>query len=236
MPPIAGVAQGAMVLYDAVFLDLDAEQLNNVLRPKVAGSTYLDELFSIDLLDFMVFFSLMAYVVGNRGQSAYSMANAFMTGLAVHRRQRGLVASVINIGGVLGEGYVSRQLTNERQELLLRAGVDFISEPAFHELYAEGILASRAEPSVLLDACEISIGLRIDDCLEGKTFASNPIFQHLVRRSTDRSKPHVDGQSSNARAMKEMLNGAATEQEVYDIMKGEKRYESIIMFFLIKPR
>lgn len=210
-----------MVLHDAVFLDLDAEHLNNVLRPKVDGSIYLDELFSLDTLNFLVFFSSMAYVVGNKGQSAYSMANAFMAGLAASRRQRGLAASVINIGGVLGEGYVSRQLKNEHQQLLLRAGVDFISESAFHELFAEGILASRADPSVFLDACEISTGLRVDDRLEGKTFASNPIFQHLVPRARGNSLPHPGGSRRNFKATNEMLAEATTENEVYDIVKGK---------------
>lgn len=75
-----------------------------VTRPKVEGSIYLDELFQDTSLDFFVFFSSLAAVTGNLGQSNYSAANCFMSGLAEQRRQKGLAASVINIGPVLESG------------------------------------------------------------------------------------------------------------------------------------
>src|SRR4051812_18330595 len=64
MPPVAGVAQGAMVLQDTMFIDLDLPRLDKVLRPKVDGSILLDELFPENTLDFMVFFSSMAAMTG----------------------------------------------------------------------------------------------------------------------------------------------------------------------------
>ena len=38
MPPIRGVIQGAMVLKDQIFSNMDAETFKNTIRPKVQGS------------------------------------------------------------------------------------------------------------------------------------------------------------------------------------------------------
>ncbi|KAI0013413.1 hypothetical protein F4779DRAFT_613561 [Xylariaceae sp. FL0662B] len=54
MPLIAGVAQGAMVLHDTVFSDLDMERAKKVTQPKVDGSTYLEErYYTIQILTFL---------------------------------------------------------------------------------------------------------------------------------------------------------------------------------------
>lgn len=99
-PPLAGVAQAAMVLRDALVSDMDVEKMGDVLGPKVQGSLILEAVLlpksgADDGLDFFVYFSSMAGLVGNLGQSNYSAANAFMMSRARARRARGLAASVI---------------------------------------------------------------------------------------------------------------------------------------------
>lgn len=209
MPPVAGVAQGAMVLHDAVFSELDISRLHKTLEPKVRGSILLDALFPDNTLDFFVFFSSMAYVVGNGGQSAYTAANAFMTSYAAQRRKRGLAGSVINIGGIVGEGYVSRQLATGKQSALAKAGFEFMSEQAFHELFAEGILASPVENK--LHSFEISSGLRVGEG-EGTSFAVNPIFQYLVAKTKGAAHP----------ASNESLGGSASSLHNELLTTGDK--------------
>jgi ubiquinone/menaquinone biosynthesis C-methylase UbiE len=75
LPPIAGVANGAMVLSDSAFLDMDFESLNRVLRPKVDGSANMETIFRDHDLDFFVMFSSLAAIVGNPGQANYAAAN-----------------------------------------------------------------------------------------------------------------------------------------------------------------
>ena len=104
-PPVGGIANGAMVLQDTLIRDLDTETLLKVLKPKVDGSRYLDEIFHDDKLEFCVFFSSLASIYGNRGQSNYSAANAFMAALAAQRRSRGQAASILHLGAVMGAGY-----------------------------------------------------------------------------------------------------------------------------------
>jgi len=67
LPAIAGVAHGAMVLRDILTKHMDLDNLSAVTRPKVDGSTHLNAIFCRNDLDFFVFFSSMAGIVGNIG-------------------------------------------------------------------------------------------------------------------------------------------------------------------------
>ena len=90
-----------MVLDDISFFEMPLEKMNKVLQPKVQGAIVLDELFQETTLDFFVFFSSVTAIAGNRGQSAYTTANMFMSALATQRRQKGLAASILHIGAVM---------------------------------------------------------------------------------------------------------------------------------------
>ncbi|KAI1174428.1 PKS-NRPS hybrid [Nemania sp. FL0916] len=179
LPPIGGVAQGAMVLSDAMFVDIGLEQVQKVVGPKVQGAIHLEELFSSANLEFFVFFSSMAYVTGNQGQSIYAAANAYMVSLAAQRRKRGLAGSVINIGAIVGNGYVTRQLTEVQREYLTQKGNIFMSEQDFHQIFAEGVVAGRPDSD---DVPEIMTGLGFShpDDADKVTWFHNPIFSHCV--------------------------------------------------------
>lgn len=154
-PPIADLAHGAMTLEDSLNCDMSLDAMLKVLRPKVIGSIHLDELFSEDNLDFSIFLSSMASITGNIGQSHYSAANEFMSALATQRRKRNLAASVINIGVILGANYI-REVDQQSREILGEGGHTRMSERAFHQIFAEAMLASH--PKSGLDP-EISTGL-----------------------------------------------------------------------------
>jgi myxalamid-type polyketide synthase MxaC len=64
----------------------------------VQGAWQLHRLTESQELDFMVFFSSSASLLGSPGQGNYAAANAFMDGLAHHRRARGLPGISINWG------------------------------------------------------------------------------------------------------------------------------------------
>ncbi|KAJ5683579.1 hypothetical protein N7462_006744 [Penicillium macrosclerotiorum] len=212
MPPIGGVAQGAMVLQDTMFLDLDLPRLKNVLQPKVQGSILLDEIFSDNSLDFMIFFSSMAALTGNPGQAAYNAANMFMTSLAARRRSRGLPGYAINIGAIVGNGYVTRELNMGQQSYLYKVGHSWMSEQDFHEVFAEGVL-SCLELSSGADLCS---GLRIDDD-DSKDWISNPIFQHLVFKSA--TLIGTEKKSKAGVAIKSQLLDATSQGQVMTILQ-----------------
>jgi acyl transferase domain-containing protein/NADP-dependent 3-hydroxy acid dehydrogenase YdfG len=97
-PSLAGVFHAAGLLEDGMIADLDMARLDRILAPKVAGAWNLHVATRALDLDFFVLFSSVAAIIGNLGQGGYAAANAFMDGLAVHRRRRGLAATSINWG------------------------------------------------------------------------------------------------------------------------------------------
>ncbi|KAL4880555.1 hypothetical protein BJY04DRAFT_219024 [Aspergillus karnatakaensis] len=142
LPPIAGVAHGAMVLQDTLFDSMSHETFARVVAPKAKGARNLDELFYDTPLDFMIFFSSLTYTLGNSGQSNYAAGNAYMIALAAKRRSRGLAASCINIGAIIGLGYVERA-DNATLEAILNQGYKPMSEQDLHQLFAEAIVVGR---------------------------------------------------------------------------------------------
>jgi hybrid polyketide synthase / nonribosomal peptide synthetase ACE1 len=223
LPPIAGVAQGAMVLDDSLFSDANIERVQKVLRPKVQGSIHLDEIFSSsnteEKLDFLVFFSSVAYVTGNAGQSIYAAANAFMASLANQRRARGLAASVINIGAILGAGYVSRELTEEQQEYLRKVGHMWMSEQDAHEIFAEGVRASDPRSG---DSLEFETGFRTDKDRAKDLENEPPMFQHLGAGLGDDVSAGGDAKAGRQNVKtKARLLEATSHEEVFEVLKGE---------------
>jgi NAD(P)-dependent dehydrogenase (short-subunit alcohol dehydrogenase family) len=97
-PPIRGVVHAAGVLHDGLLVQLDAAQLNTVLRPKMIGGWLLHRLLEDSPLDFFVLFSSAGSLLGQPGQGNYAAANAFLDALAHHRKAQGRPAISINWG------------------------------------------------------------------------------------------------------------------------------------------
>ncbi|RYP65279.1 hypothetical protein DL771_008391 [Monosporascus sp. 5C6A] len=186
MPPIAGVAQGAMVLHDTVFSDLDIERIKKVTQPKVNGSSYLEEIFHDINFDFFVFFSSMACVTGNPGQSAYAAANMFMSGLAAQRRHKGLNTSIMHISAIFGNGYVTKKLTLAQQEFSRKVGNMWLSKQDFRQIFAKAVFTGQHKrgsfPELSTGLITINNG---DNSKKNITWFYNPMFQHCIKESQD---------------------------------------------------
>lgn len=207
-----------MVLHDTLFLDLDMERMEKVLKPKVDGAVYLDEIFSHQPLDFFVFLSSMASITGNPGQSAYGAANMFLAGLAAQRRQRGVAASTVHIGAIVGNGYVTRELNLGQQVALQKVGHTWMSEQDFYQIFAEAVVASPPRPG---PNPEYFTGLRLfyADEEEKPHYAKSPIFSHLTMHRN--LAGFVSGGNAAIASIKTQLLKATTHDEVYEILKGK---------------
>ena len=97
-----------MLLRDTSILKVSFDQLNAVLRPKVLGTLFLDRIFHDQHLEFFILTSSITGVLGSPGQANYAAANTFMCGLAAQRRKRGLAATAINLGAIVGVGMMER--------------------------------------------------------------------------------------------------------------------------------
>lgn len=89
VPPIRGVIHAAGVLDNGLLAQLTAPQFVSVASAKMQGAWHLHRALADRELDFFVMFSSLASAIGSPGQSNYSAANAFLDGLAEHRRAQG---------------------------------------------------------------------------------------------------------------------------------------------------
>lgn len=183
-PPIAGIANGAMVLADVSLQNMSYDQMVRVLRPKIDGSILVDKIFHSDPLDFFILFSSLSCVLGNRGQANYDAANMFLVGLAAQRRARGVVASVVDIGAIMGMGYMAREVKEQTLKQMVGAGFNKMSERDFFMAFAHGIL-SGCSSSSNRSGYEVITGLHVpppsDEFQPG--WVTNPRFSHMVARS-----------------------------------------------------
>ncbi|KAJ9199832.1 hypothetical protein DTO164E3_4289 [Paecilomyces variotii] len=215
MPPIGGVTNAALIMRDGAFMDMDSDDMNQALQPKVDGSIYLDELFSDHTdLEFFVLFSSLVYITGNAGQVAYAAGNAFMVSLIHGRRQRGLVGSVMNLSGIKGVGYITRTdhgILN-RLDIL---GYGVMSERDFLYFFAEAILAG---PPNSGRNPEISAGLRFCDPHKDAAppaWIEDPKFSHY---RVDHNQNDGQEGGHEATSVKNRLLVAQSEKEVFDII------------------
>ena len=207
-----------MVLRDTALPDMTYDDMARVLRPKVDGSVNLDRLFHNQSLEFFVFLSSMASVVGNPGQANYTAANLFMCGLAQQRRQRGLAASVVDLGIIVSIGYISREVNTTAVSHMISRGFSRMSESGVHQSFAEAIASGRpdsgAEP-------EIITGLR-------KLPASLPNRPHWYTYPQwgCMTVKDIEGDPSTttrkvAVSIRDKLGDARTLDEVYRVITGK---------------
>lgn len=162
MPQVGGIVNGAMVLDDRVFAQMDIDTWTRVMRPKTVGSRNLDVVFDADDLQFFIMTSSFAAIGGHAGQSNYAAANMFTNGLAMNRRRRGLAGSVLNIGVIYGLGLLAR----ERQDVygdLERDGYPPVSERDLHHMFIEAIEAGRPVPGQVADLTTGLSRYHVDD-------------------------------------------------------------------------
>ncbi|WP_245562230.1 type I polyketide synthase [Niabella aurantiaca] len=110
---IDGVIHGAGLLEDKLFLHKTAESFERVFTTKVTPLRVLVEELREDV-QFVILFSSIASVYGNRGQTDYAAANSVMDRYtwALKEKLRGRVTA-INWGPWKGAGMVSPSLENE---------------------------------------------------------------------------------------------------------------------------
>ena len=221
-PPIAGVANGAMVLDDALFSKMSTDNMAKTLGPKIDGSNNVDKLFNEEL-DFFVLFSSASCIVGNQGQSNYSAANGYINSLVRQRRRRGLAASTFDIGQVAGVGYIetSGQVVMDQ---LASLGLRPLSETDLRQAFAETIRSGHPDPKdkeAIPDAV-LTTGIRHfseDEDIKGPWF-SNPFFSHCVIASKAVESGSDQQDKKAAIPAARQLSKATTLEQALGILQG----------------
>ncbi|KAF5026791.1 hypothetical protein F66182_1075 [Fusarium sp. NRRL 66182] len=223
LPPVGGVAYGPLVLKDALLNTMDLETMDVVLKSKVPGAKILHDRFcdpEKDPLDFFVMFSSAALFGGNPGQTNYTAANAYLQALGQYRRSKGLAASTIHIGAVMGIGYLTR---NSREaEFQEKSDVDTLGEAEFLTLFAEAVVSGRqvdgvddvhAKTAIDMSETEIGSGIPALESRHKETikFYHDPRFGNLKTPEDRGDAADIGG---GKMSVKEMLAVATTMEQV----------------------
>lgn len=230
LPPIAGIAYGPLVLQDALLRNMDLSMMQVPLRSKVVGAKLLHERFSdpkANPLDFFIMFSSVATVGGNPGQANYTAANAYLQALAQQRRTKGLPASTIHIGAVIGVGYLAR--TQREEEFKAASDTDTLGEDEFLAMFAEAVVSGRrAVGGTVTDMADIEIITGIPEFStqqkETIKFYDDPRFGNL---KIPDGRATTDDTTGSKGSVKERLLKATTMDEVQEVIIGKSGSESI---------
>ncbi|KAL9044037.1 MAG: hypothetical protein Q9214_002798, partial [Letrouitia sp. 1 TL-2023] len=221
-PPIAGVANGAMILEDELFVDMSADTMRKVLGPKIDGSNNLDQVFYNDELDFFLLFSSATCVWGNVSQSNQTASSGYLLGLVRQRRRRGLAASAINIGPVRGIGNAKAAVAvaeDQLRELQLAS----ISESDFRDAIAETILVGYADPKDqdAIPQAVVTTGIRtVSDNEDSKgPWFDNAFFSHLVQESQRATSDSEENDKKMTLPVTQRLSMATTREETLNILQ-----------------
>ncbi|MEN8512464.1 amino acid adenylation domain-containing protein [Burkholderia sp. RS02] len=117
--PLRGIVHAAGIVGYKPIMQVEREELDAVLQPKVAGAWLLHQQSEHFPLDFFILFSSIASAWGSREQAHYSAANRFLDALAHHRRSQGLPALSVNWGPWAQGGMTFP----EAEALLRRVGI-----------------------------------------------------------------------------------------------------------------
>ncbi|MCX4784659.1 SDR family NAD(P)-dependent oxidoreductase [Streptomyces sp. NBC_01221] len=118
--PLTGIVHAAGVVDTEGLEQSTSASFDAVLRAKVEGTRYLDELTADLPLDLFVVFSSIAATWGSGGQAAYAAGNAFLDAWIQHRHDRGLPGTSISWGPWAGAGMA---VQDETEQALRRRGL-----------------------------------------------------------------------------------------------------------------
>lgn len=175
-----GVVHAAGVLDEELVLATTRDAFARVLGPKVAGALTLHEAFPPGELDFFVLLSSCGQLFGFPGQSSYTSGNAFLDGLAIHRRILGDNAIPLTWTSWRGAGMASST------ELILaelegRGITDITAEDAFraweyidkfdvdHVVVLRSLVFGSDEPLPTEMIADIAVRRSVDDSTDNST-------------------------------------------------------------------
>ncbi len=212
--PLTAVIHAAGVLDDAVFAAQTPHHLDAVLRPKIDAAWNLHELTASADLSAFVLFSSAAGVLGSAGQANYAAANAFLDGLAQHRRQQGLPGVSMAWGWWAQATGMTGHLDERDRARMSRSGFVPMSSADGLALFDAALRQAR---SFVMPAQFDLATIRSHSAVGGLP----PMFRGLIRaaRRTAESAAAVE-RSSDLRHRLAAMSTSEREHELLDIVRS----------------
>jgi acyl transferase domain-containing protein/NADPH:quinone reductase-like Zn-dependent oxidoreductase/NADP-dependent 3-hydroxy acid dehydrogenase YdfG/acyl carrier protein len=212
--PLTAVIHAAGVLDDAVFAAQTPDHLDAVLRPKIDAAWNLHELTASADLSAFVLFSSAAGLLGSPGQANYAAANAFLDGLAQHRRRQGLPGVSMAWGWWEQATGMTGHLDERDRTRMSRSGYIPMSSTDGLALFDAALRQAR---SFVMPAQFNLATIRSHSAVGGLP----PMFRGLIRaaRRTAESAAAVEA-SSNLRMRLAAMSASAREHELVDIVRS----------------
>ncbi|ORA16893.1 type I polyketide synthase [Mycobacterium arosiense] len=202
--PLSGVIHATGVLDDATITSLTPERIDAVLRAKVDAAWNLHQLTRDLNLSAFVMFSSLAGLVGSSGQGNYGAANAFLDGLAAHRRAHGLPAVSLAWGLWDQASAMTGGLDAADLARLGRDGVLALSSDEAMELFDTALIVD--EP--FLAPARIDLG-----ALRAHAVAVPPMFTDLVNATTRRRVDDSLAAAKSKSALAHRLDGLSAAEQ-----------------------
>jgi acyl transferase domain-containing protein/NADPH:quinone reductase-like Zn-dependent oxidoreductase/acyl carrier protein len=212
--PLTAVVHAAGVLDDAVFAAQTPHHLDVVLRPKVDAAWNLHELTASADLSSFVLFSSAAGVIGSAGQANYAAANAFLDGLAQHRRHQGMPGVSMAWGWWAQATGMTGHLDDRDRARMSRSGyVPMSSSDGLAHFDA----ALRQSRSLVVPAQFHVATIRSRSALGGLP----PLFRSLVRAARRTAESAAAGESSSdLRQRLAAMSTSERERELLSIVRS----------------
>jgi len=139
-----------------------------------------------------------------------------MAGLAAKRRKLGLVASVLNIGMLMGIGYVNRQ-QGEVYNNMRKQGYLPISERDIHHMFIEAVSAGHVDSP---HGSELTTGLQRYSITDKTPYHwhFNPKFSHHTLESDVNPSSSSINNNTTAQSVKQQLQDAKTTEGVLEVL------------------
>jgi acyl carrier protein len=211
----SGMAAG--VVDDGVTGSLTLARVDAVLRPKADAAWHLHELTRDLDLEAFILFSSAAATFGGAGQGNYAAGNAFLDGLAAHRRAAGLPAMSLAWGTWVHRTGIGRNLSESNLARIGRSGIAELTAEEGLELL--DLVAGRDEPVLIPARIDLAgIRARVAQGTEVPSLWRGLIGQ--VRPSASASAAPAQAQGQALRAQLAGLPSAEQDRVLTDLVRA----------------
>jgi 4-hydroxyphenylalkanoate synthase len=211
-PPLRGVIHAAGVLDDAVITSLTPDRVDTVLRAKVDAAWNLHELTRDLGLSMFVLCSSIAATVGAPGQGNYAAANAFLDGLAAHRRAVGMAAVSLAWGLWEQPSAMTTHLSGRDLARISRSGLAAMNPGQALQLFDAALAIDHP----------VAVATRLDRAaLHAQALRGGlpPLFSGLARRPQRRLIDDTVDAAQSMSALAQRLDGLASDEQ-RDLLVG----------------